>query len=467
LHHGLTLADLAHLVALVEAGVLTAGQTRPLLVRLRALLETDAAEFPYDATYGDAYNSRERELERQLGSDAGWMHLGRTRREAGRIAFRLAARSLLLDLHRDVSAFAAALARRADEHADTLWADSTYLQPAQPATFGHYLASFAEPALRHLRRIDAAHDLADVCPAGTGGAGGAQLRFDPGRIARLLGFAAVGRHTRDSMWAVDAVIDMAAAAVHAALTVDQLAEDLEIFASPAFGYLELDASLCRASVLMPQKRNPYALAVLRGGAGVAQGRLTGLLATARTPSARTDNWLYAYGELAGTLGLSGRLVRLGTAVVRGLRPNVEVLRRTAGGNFTGAADLAEALSVAHGLDYRTTYRIVGRAVAAAVAAGQAGIDAEAVETAAAEEIGRPLGADPALVARCADPAALVAGRAVAGGANPVCVRRHAADVLAAAGRADEWRAARRDAVRQSRAELLDAVDQLTSTSRSG
>jgi argininosuccinate lyase len=233
------------------------------------------------------------------------MHLGRTRREAGRIAFRLAARSLLLDLHRDVSAFAAALARRADEHADTLWAGSTYLQPAQPATFGHYLASFAEPALRHLRRIEAPHDLADVCLAGTGGAGGAQLRFDPGRIARLLGFAAVGRHTRDSMWAVDAVIDMAAAAVHAALTVDQLAEDLEIFASPAFGYLELDASLCRASVLMPQKRNPYALAVLRGGAGVAQGRLTGLLATARTPSARTDNWLYVYGELAGTLGLSG------------------------------------------------------------------------------------------------------------------------------------------------------------------
>jgi argininosuccinate lyase len=169
----------------------------------------------------------------------------------------------------------------------------------------------------------------------------------------------------------------------------------------------------------------------------------------------------------GRSGCPGRLVRLGTAVVRGLRPNVEVLRRTAGGNFTGAADLAEALSVAHGLDYRTTYRIVGRAVAAAVAAGQAGIDAEAVETAAAEEIGRPLGADPALVARCADPAALVAGRAVAGGANPVCVRRHAADVLAAAGRADEWRAARRDAVRQSRAELLDAVDQLTSTSRSG
>jgi argininosuccinate lyase len=146
---------------------------------------------------------------------------------------------------------------------------------------------------------------------------------------------------------------------------------------------------------------------------------------------------------------------------------VEVLRRAAGGNFTGAADLAEALSVAHGLDYRTTYRIVGRAVAAAVAAGRSVIDAAAVEAAAAEELGRTLGVDPALVARCADPAAAVAGRTVAGGTNPVQVRRHAAEVLAATERADQWRAARHATVGQARAELLAVVDQLTSTSRSG
>jgi argininosuccinate lyase len=156
LHRGLTLADLAHLVALSECGALRREDAAPLGAALLSLLDTPAAEFPYDPVYGDAYNSRERELERTLGSAAGWLHLGRTRREAGRIAFRLALRDRLLDLHADVTAFADRAGRRAAEHAATVWADSTYLQPAQPSTFGHYLGSFAEQAVRHLARIAAA-----------------------------------------------------------------------------------------------------------------------------------------------------------------------------------------------------------------------------------------------------------------------------------------------------------------------
>ena len=127
--------------------------------------------------------------------------------------------------------------------------------------------------------------------------------------------------------------------------------------------MTLDASLCRASVLMPQKRNPYALPVLRGGAGTLIGRLTGLLATGLTPSARTDNWLYAYGEVAGALDLAGRLVRLGTAVVTGLSVDADVLAEQAVSHFTAAADLAEELTQRYRLDYRTAYRVVGRAVA--------------------------------------------------------------------------------------------------------
>ncbi|TNC28262.1 lyase family protein [Amycolatopsis alkalitolerans] len=439
LHRGLSLADLAHLVALVEAGSLGWAQAAPLVERLLALLDTDAEAFPYDATYGDAYNSRERELARLLGPGAGWLHLGRTRREAGRIAFRLALRGLLLDLHRDVAAFAATLAGRATEHASTVWADSTYLQPAQPSTFGHYLGGLAEQAVRHLARLEAAYRLADVCPAGTGGAGGTLVAFDSERVASLLGFTEAGRHTRDAMWSVDALLDAVAAAVQATLTVDQLAEDFEIFASPAFGYVELDASLCRASVLMPQKRNPYALAVLRGGAGTLHGRLAGLVTTARTPSARTDNWLYAYGEVSGALSLAGRLLRLGTAVVRGLRPRPEAMRAIAAENFVGAADLAESLSRDHHIDYRTTYRIVGRAIAAAIAGGATQLTADAVDDAAREVTGAPLGPDPAMVGRCADAAALVAGRTTPGGASPKRVQEHAADVLARLAPAEQWR----------------------------
>jgi len=444
LHRGLALADLAHQVSLIEAGAVDPVVVAPLLKRLLELLDSDPADFPYDPLYGDAYNARERELDTTLGPVTGWLHLGRARREAGRIAFRMALRELLLDLHADVGGLTATLTAKQTEHADSLWADSTYLQPAQPSTFGHYLGQFGEQALRHLDRIEAAYRSADISPGGSGGAGGSRIPLDRHRVADLLGFAHVGANTRDAMWSLDAPIDAVFAAVQAVLTADQLAEDLEIFASPAFNYVELDASMCRASVLMPQKRNPYALAVIRGGAGTLSGRLAGLITTARTPSARTDNWLYTYGEVAGALVLAGRLVRLGTAVVRGLQVNTEVLAAGAHASFIGAADLAEDLSLAHRLDYRTSYRIVGRAVAAAGLDGLDQLTTESLAEAATEIIGSRLVVSDDMLAATADPRALVGARRAPGSASPQRVREHVDRLRQGVEAGRRWRGERRD-----------------------
>jgi len=457
LHRGLGLADLAHQVALIEAGAVDPADTAPLLRRLLELLDSDPADFDYDPVYGDAYNSRERVLQQELGAVAGWLHLGRTRREAGRIAFRIALRELLLTLHGDVCALAGTLAASEQEHADTLWADSTYLQPAQPSTFGHFLGHFGEQCLRHLGRLEAAYDGADVCPGGSGGAGGTRLRLDRTRLAELLGFAAAGANTRDAMWSTDGVLDAVYAAVQCGLTVDQLAEDLEIFASPAFDYVELDASLCRASVLMPQKRNPYALAVLRAGAGTLAGRLAGAVTTARTPSARTDNWLHTYGEVAGSLALAARLVRLGTAVVKGLSVRRERLAAAAGASFIGAADLAEDLSREFRVDYRTAYRIVGRAVANAVAAGRTELDGPDLSGAVEQITGKQLDLPDDLLSAVADARALVRARSAPGAAAPDRVREHADGIQRAVAAADDWRAARRSALADAESGLLSAV----------
>ena len=462
LHRGLTLADLAHLAELVECGALTREEAAPVGAALLKLLDAPAAEFPYDAVYGDAYNSRERELERELGPAAGRLHLGRTRREAGRIAFRLALRDRLLSLHADVAAFARAVADQATAQASTLWADTTYLQPAQPSTFGHYLGGFAEQAVRHLDRIEAAYGLADASPGGAGGVGGTRLPLDRGRLARSLGFGTVGPHTRDAMWSADVLADAVLAAAQAVTTISQLASDLEIFASPAFGYVTLDASLCRASVLMPQKRNPYALPVLRGGAGTLVGRLTGLLATGLTPSARTDNWLYAYGEVAGALDLAGRLIRLGTAVMAGLSVHAGVLAEQAVSHFTAAADLAEELTQRYRLDYRTAYRVVGRAVASALARGEAGLTVPVVRGAAAEITGAvvPITAD--LLHAVTDPASVVAARSAPGGASPDRVREHARRVRRRVAAGRQWNSARRARNAGAEAALISSAQSLTS-----
>ncbi|HEX7657925.1 MAG TPA: lyase family protein [Pseudonocardiaceae bacterium] len=460
LHRGLGLADLAQVVALSEARVLPAAETARLLPVLLELLDVPAERFPYDPVYGDAYNSRERELERRLGTTAGWVHTGRTRREAGRIAFRLALRARLLDLHEAVGHFVASVARRADELADAVWADSTYLQPAQPSTFGHYLGAFGQEAVRHLDRIEAAYRWADTSPGGVGGVAGTRVPVDRDRLAALLGFAAPGPHTRDAMWATDGLVDAVLAASQAATTVDRLAEDLEIFTSPGFGYVTLDTALCRASVLLPQKRNPYALAVIRSGAGTLVGRVTGLLVTQRSPSARTDNWLRAYGEVAGSVELGRQVVALGERVVATLAVDRRALAERAGEHFTGATDLAEALVLRHGLDYRSAYRVTGRAVATAITAGGNGLTAADITAAAAEMLGRPLDVDPALVAEATDPACCALNRDTPGGSAPRRVREHCQVLAERVAAADAWRRERRNAAEAAETALLAAARRL-------
>ncbi|MDX6253447.1 MAG: argininosuccinate lyase [Kribbellaceae bacterium] len=463
LHHGLGLADLAHVLELHEAELIPTADARVLLAALLDLLEIPAEDFPYDPLYGDAYNSRERELERRLGSVAGWLHTGRTRREAGRIAFRLALRDRLLELHEAVGRFLAAVTTQATEHAGSIWADTTYLQPAQPSTFGHYLGGFGEEAVRHLDRLEQAYRWADRSPAGVGGVGGSRVPMNRERLAGLLGFESPGAHTRDVMWAVDGLADAVVAATQAATTVDRLAEDLEIFASPGFGYVTLDASLCRASVLMPQKRNPYALAVIRAGAGTLVGRATGLLVTQRTPSARTDNWLHAYGEVAGALDLARRVVALGAEVTRTLTVDRDTLAAAAGSHFTGAADLAEELVLRHALDYRSAYRVVGRAVATAVDTARTTLTPEDLARAATEVLGQPLTLSPENLRAALDPALIVAGRTVLGGSAPDRVRDHCHSLAHRHTESTTWRQTRRQTAQNSEAALITTARALATS----
>lgn len=465
LHHGLGLADLVHLLSLSEAGVVPQDAAAGLAAELLRITGTPAAEFPYNIAYGDAYNSRERELERRLGAAAGWLHTSRTRREAGRIAFRMAVRDRLLALHEAVAGFVAALSDRATEHAESVWADNTYLQPAQPSTFGHYLGGFAEESLRHLTRIEQVFSLVDRSPAGAGGVGGSRLDLDRDELATRLGFAAVGAHTRDAMWAMDEFIDAALAAVYVSITADRLAEDLEIFTSPGFGYVALDASLCRASVLMPQKRNPYALAVIRASANTLIGSLTGLLVTARTPSARTDNWLHTYGQVARTLDDGRRVAELATAVVSGLRVDTGALRDAAGEHFTGAADLAEELVLRCGVDYRSAYRVVGRAVATAISEGQSTVTSGTLDAAAESILNRPVGLGDDALREILDPARIVATRSAVGGSSPERVSEHARTVEQRVCLAGTWRDQHRARIEHVEAEVLTAAKELAGKPR--
>ncbi len=427
LQRGLGLADLTHVLAL---DAIPDADRRALVRALLELLDGDLGQA--DSRYGDLVNVRERELEQQIGTAAGWLNAGRPRREAGRIAFRIALRARVLDLAEAVVRFAAGLVAVAERERATLMPDYTYLQAAQPTTVGHWLLSFAYPALRDAERLRG--DLAWVnrSPGGVGGINGSRFRLDRERIAALLGFDGPVTHTRDAMWQTDGLAELVAHAAIAATGASRFAEDVEVYAADEFGLMAIGDALCRASALMPQKRNPYALAVLRGGAGTLIGRATGVLATQKTPSGRTDNLLYAYGEVAGSVALAARLLRLAAAVAETLTIDAERAAAAVRESFAMATDAAEAVSDARAIDYRSAYRIVGEAVAGGT------LDAAA------------LGIDPEVL----DPVAALATRTVTGGAAAPPLDTMLAECRAAVADAERWIGERRAAIAAAEAELV-------------
>jgi argininosuccinate lyase len=411
LHDGFGLADIGHVLALDDLGVLPAGEAAPLLTALLDMAAIPAGEFPYDPAYGDPWNSRERYLEAKAGARAGWLTVGRPRREAARVALRIALRRAVLDAHSSLVRLGEAYLTLARRHRDTLMADFTYLQPAQPTTLGYVLAGHAQPVLRHLTRLENAYSWVNRSPAGAGGTTGSSLPLDRELLASRLGFYGVIPHARDAMWQADGLVDLLATLAAVATEAGQVAADLEIWASPAYGFVGLADEYCRVSALMPQKKNPYALAVIRHAGGSAAGALAGLLAVLRTGSARTDHFLSATGDVHRALVTVTGAADLLAGVVSTLRVDREALARSAADPGLVLADLADGI-VGHGLgDRRAVHRLLGLAARRAADAGRPVTGDDVVAALGEEGIEVPDG----VLAALADPRALLAGRTVTGG----------------------------------------------------
>ena len=348
----------------------------------------------------------------------------RTRSRSRSRSFRIATRRAVLDAHDALVALADAYLTQARRHRDTLMADFTYLQPAQPTTLGYVLAGHAQPVLRHLARLEAAYAWVNRSPAGAGGTTGSSLPLDRERLAARLGFYGVIPHARDAMWQADGLVDLLATLAAAATEAGQVAADLEIWASPAFGFVGLADEYCRVSALMPQKKNPYALAVIRHAGGTAAGALAGLLVVLRTGTARTDHFLSAAGDVNGALRTVTGAVRLLAGVLSTLHIDRAALGRSAADPGLVLADLADGI-VGHGLgDRRTVHQLLGRAARRAADDGRPVGPDDVVAALGEGGIEVPAG----VLAALDDPRAVLAGRTVTGGWGRM------AELVAASGR---------------------------------
>src|SRR5579864_277085 len=316
LFRGMSLADLAHIVMLIETGVTPRAAGASLLEALLALHE-HPPDFSPTPESGDLYTNREAWLATRTPA-VGWLGAGRARRESTTTGYRITVRSCLLAFADALMKVGTALVERADEDRATLMADYTYLQPAQPTTFGHYLLGFAYPLLRDLERLQALYTRTNRSPAGCGSVNGSHLPQDRSRLAELLGFDGLAQHARDAMWQPDGPIETLSVVVTALVNLDRLAEDLQIFATAEFGLVDLAEGHSRASVIMPQKKNPYALAYVRGATNELTGMLTSVATLGRTPSGQVDNRVFIYGDVPRALETAAGVATLMSGVIAGL-----------------------------------------------------------------------------------------------------------------------------------------------------
>lgn len=418
LYKGLNLGDIAHVLVLLENEVIPPSAGQKLLKALLAAHEISVQAFQFDPARGDAYKNREHHIMQAVPEVGGWLRAGRARREATNIAYCLAVRERLLVLLEAATAFIEALLVRVQEHMDTLMPDYTYLQQAQPTTLGHYLLGFIYPVLRDVERLRTCFGRINLCPGGIGSVNGSRLPLDRRRLADLLGFDGPVPHTRDAMWQADMPIETAAAVVTWLINLDRLAEDLQVWATQEFNLVELDDGYSRTSVIMPQKKNPYSLAYVRGLASVSVGQLVAMVNVGRTPSGQPDNRIFAYGDVPRLLDRSIEAAQLFTGVVRTLHVNVSRMTQRAKLGYFQATDLADAIMLETGLPYQQAHQVVGHAVAMAIEQGVPAdqISAEMIDDAAQQVLGRALSLSPRMLAEALDPRAIVATRTGLGGA---------------------------------------------------
>ncbi|MCB0058017.1 MAG: argininosuccinate lyase, partial [Caldilineaceae bacterium] len=270
----------AYARALERAGLLTAAEAEQIVDGLEQVAgEWARGEFTIVEGDEDIHTANERRLTELIGSVAGKLHTGRSRNDQVATDVRLWLREEIAHLRRHQRDLIATAVERAAEEIDILMPGYTHLQPAQPVRWSHWLLSHVWAWQRDASRLDELAARVNVMPLGSGALAGNPFAIDRVRLAEDLGFAGITYNSMDGVSDRDFIAEFLFWAALTMIHLSRLAEDLIVYSSHEFGFVTLADAYSTGSSLMPQKKNPDALELLRGKSGRSMGQLTGLMAT--------------------------------------------------------------------------------------------------------------------------------------------------------------------------------------------
>jgi argininosuccinate lyase len=352
----------AYAGALAQAGLITEEERDELVAGLKQVrAEFDGGTFEIRPGDEDIHTAVERRLGELVGEVAGELHTGRSRNDQVATDLRLYLLQKIADLEGAVRDLQGAIVEQAVAHLGVMMPGYTHLQQAQPILFSHWLMSFFWKLERDGGRLGNVARRTRVCPLGAGALAGNPFDIDREALAEALGFDATAPNSVDAVNDRDFVVEFLAWAALTQVHLSNLAEDLIMWASQAFGFVELDDAYATGSSLMPQKKNPDSLELLRGKSGRVIGHLTGLLTTLKgLPTAYNKDLQEDKEGIFDAIDTLEMALPIAAGVIRTLEVNGDRMEAALDEAML-ATDLADYL-VRKGVPFRQSHHVVGRAV---------------------------------------------------------------------------------------------------------
>jgi argininosuccinate lyase/amino-acid N-acetyltransferase len=357
--------------AILSVNVLTADEQASIEQNLNELLQSVQAN-PEQVLQSDAEDIHswvEGQLIKKVGDLGKKLHTGRSRNDQVATDLKLWCKKTALELAVHIDTLQAKLIELARIHQLVILPGYTHLQRAQPVTFSHWCLAYSEMLERDRSRLEGCLDRMDTCPLGSGALAGTGYPIDRTALAHSLGFKRATRNSLDSVSDRDHVVELMSCATLSMVHLSRMAEDLIFYNSGEAGFIEMSDQVTSGSSLMPQKKNPDAMELIRGKSGRVFGSLAGMLMTLKAlPLAYNKDMQEDKEGLFDALDTWSDCLEMAAMALTDLKVNEERTKEAAQGGYSNATELADYL-VAKGIPFREAHHIVGVAVVAAIEKG--------------------------------------------------------------------------------------------------
>ncbi|WP_458412228.1 argininosuccinate lyase [Schinkia sp. CFF1] len=362
--------SLAHVTMLGKCGILTNDETEQIKAGLETLLEkAKKNELEFSVQYEDIHLNIEKQLIDLIGPVGGKLHTGRSRNDQVATDVHLYLRNQVIDILEAIKALQKALFKQAEQHVETIIPGYTHLQRAQPVSFAHHLLAYFWMLERDYQRMQESYKRINISPLGAGALAGTTFPIDREYSAELLGFDSVYNNSLDAVSDRDYILEFLSNSSILMMHLSRFCEELILWSSTEFNFVEMDDTFATGSSIMPQKKNPDMAELIRGKTGRVYGALFGLLTVMKgTPLAYNKDFQEDKEGMFDVVKTVKGSLQIFAGMIDTLKVKTNVLEKAVKSDFSNATELADYLAT-KGMPFREAHEVVGKLVLTCIQKG--------------------------------------------------------------------------------------------------